>query len=46
VPYTLDTNDMRFALPQGFSHGDEFFTYLRDAFDVLYAEGDRKSARR
>lgn len=40
VPYTLDTNDMRFALPQGFSHGDEFFSYLRDAFDVLYAEGE------
>lgn len=40
VPYTLDANDMRFALPQGFSHGDEFFEYLRDTFDVLYAEGD------
>ncbi len=40
VPYTLDTNDMRFALPQGFSHGDEFFEYLRDAFDVMYAEGE------
>jgi allantoinase len=40
VPYTLDCNDMRFALPQGFSHGDEFFDYLRDAFDVHYAEGD------
>jgi len=39
VPYTLDCNDMRFALPQGFSHGDPFFAYLRDAFDVLYAEG-------
>ena len=39
VPYTLDCNDMRFALPQGFSHGDEFFDYLRDTFDVLYAEG-------
>ena len=39
VPYTLDCNDMRFALPQGFSHGDEFFEYLRDAFDVHYAEG-------
>ncbi|MEK8033616.1 allantoinase PuuE [Ideonella sp. DXS29W] len=39
VPYTLDCNDMRFALPQGFSHGDEFFHYLRDSFDVLYAEG-------
>jgi len=39
VPYTLDTNDMRFALPQGFSQGDDFFTYVRDAFDVLYEEG-------
>ena len=42
VPYTLDCNDMRFALPQGFSHGDEFFDYLRDAFDVHYAEGDER----
>jgi peptidoglycan/xylan/chitin deacetylase (PgdA/CDA1 family) len=40
VPYAMDTNDMRFCLPQGFSQGDDFFTYLRDAFDVLYAEGD------
>ena len=40
VPYTLDTNDMRFALPQGFSQGEDFFTYLRDSFDCLYAEGD------
>ena len=40
VPYTLDTNDMRFAAPQGFNSGDQFFTYLRDAFDALYAEGD------
>jgi len=40
VPYTLDCNDMRFALPQGFSHADPFFEYLRDSFDVLYAEGD------
>ncbi|WP_374677407.1 allantoinase PuuE [Piscinibacter sp.] len=40
VPYTLDTNDMRFSLPQGFSQGEDFFTYLRDAFDVLYAEGE------
>ena len=44
VPYTLDTNDMRFALPQGFSHGDAFFEYLRDAFDVMYAEGDERPA--
>jgi allantoinase len=40
VPYTLDTNDMRFSLPQGFSQADDFFTYLRDSFDTLYAEGD------
>ena len=44
VPYTLDTNDMRFALPQGFSHGDEFFQYLRDTFDVMYAEGEERPA--
>ena len=44
VPYTLDTNDMRFSLPQGFSHGDPFFQYLKDAFDVLYAEGDERPA--
>jgi len=42
VPYTLDANDMRFALPQGYSHGDEFFQYLRDAFDVHWAEGDER----
>jgi len=42
VPYTLDANDMRFALPQGYSHGDEFFEYLRDAFDVHWAEGDER----
>jgi allantoinase len=42
VPYTLDCNDMRFALPQGFSHGDEFFSYLRDAFDVHYTQGDER----
>ena len=39
VPYTLDTNDMRFATPQGFNSGDQFYAYLKDAFDVLYAEG-------
>lgn len=39
VPYTLDSNDMRFATPQGFNAGDQFFAYLRDSFDVLYAEG-------
>ncbi|MDO5101878.1 MAG: allantoinase PuuE [Lautropia sp.] len=40
VPYTLDCNDMRFALPQGYSHADPFFQYMRDTFDALYAEGD------
>ncbi len=40
VPYTLDCNDMRFALPQGYSHADPFFQYMRDSFDALYAEGD------
>ncbi len=39
VPYSLDCNDMRFSLPQGFSHGQPFFEYLRDSFDLLYAEG-------
>ncbi|MDG5482933.1 allantoinase PuuE [Mycolicibacterium gadium] len=39
VPYSLDTNDMRFASPAGFANGDEFLAHLRDAFDVLYAEG-------
>lgn len=39
VPYTLDTNDMRFASAAGFPSGDQFFAHLRDAFDVLYAEG-------
>ena len=40
VPYTLDANDMRFATPQGFNTGEQFFAYLRDTFDVLYDEGD------
>ena len=46
IPYTLETNDMRFATPQGFNTGDQFFTYLKDAFDVLYAEGDPNGADR
>jgi putative urate catabolism protein len=40
VPYTLDTNDMRFVQAQGFHNGDQFFTYLKDTFDALYAEGE------
>jgi putative urate catabolism protein len=39
IPYTLDANDMRFINPQGFGTGEDFFTYLRDSFDFLYAEG-------
>jgi len=39
IPYTLDNNDMRFATPQGFNSAEQFYTYLRDSFDVLYAEG-------
>jgi len=39
VPYTLDINDMRFASPQGFNSGEQFYTYLKDSFDTLYAEG-------
>jgi putative urate catabolism protein len=40
IPYTLDANDMRFVNAQGFGGGDEFFTYLKDSFDVLYKEGE------
>jgi putative urate catabolism protein len=40
VPYTLDSNDMRFSLPQGFAQAEDFYIYLRDTFDALYAEGD------
>lgn len=39
IPYTLDANDMRFATSQGFNSGEQFYTYLKDTFDVLYAEG-------
>jgi len=41
LPYTLDANDMRFATPQGFNSGQQFFDYLKDSFDVLYEEGSR-----
>jgi allantoinase len=40
VPYSLDTNDMRYVQAQGFNTGEHFYTYLRDSFDALYAEGD------
>ncbi|MFI6045959.1 allantoinase PuuE [Nocardia sp. NPDC051321] len=45
VPYTLDTNDMRFASPAGFPTGEQFFAHLRDAFDVLYREGAEGSPK-
>ncbi len=45
IPYTLDCNDMRFATPQGFNSGDQFFAYLRDTFDALYAEGTEGGRR-
>ena len=45
VPYTLDNNDMKFAVANGFDNGEGFFQYLRDAFDVLYAEGARAARR-
>jgi peptidoglycan/xylan/chitin deacetylase (PgdA/CDA1 family) len=40
IPYSLDLNDMRFVNAQGFGNGDQFYGYLKDAFDVLYAEGE------
>ena len=43
VPYTLDANDMRFATPQGFNTGVQFFDYLKDSFDTLYEEGAESS---
>lgn len=45
IPYTLDANDMRFATPQGFNCGDQFFGYLRDSFDALYREGEDGKAK-
>lgn len=45
IPYTLDANDMRFATPQGFNSGDQFYAYLKDSFDTLYAEGVAGSSK-
>ncbi|MGR3572182.1 allantoinase PuuE [Brevirhabdus sp.] len=45
VPYTLDCNDMRFATPQGFNSGDQFYSYLKDSFDALYEEGVNGQAK-
>ena len=39
VPYTMDCNDMRFAIQAGFTNGDQFESCLKDSFDVLYEEG-------
>jgi peptidoglycan/xylan/chitin deacetylase (PgdA/CDA1 family) len=41
VPYTLDANDMRFATPQGFNSGKQFYRYLKDSFKVIHTEGGR-----
>jgi putative urate catabolism protein len=46
LPYALDTNDMRFVQAQGFNTAEHFYTYLRDAFDALYAEGDPQGCDR
>ena len=45
IPYTLDCNDMRFATAQGFNAGDQFYAYLKDTFDALYAEGTAGAAK-
>lgn len=45
IPYTLEANDMRFATAPGYITGEQFFQYLKDAFDVLYAEGQAGAAK-
>jgi putative urate catabolism protein len=45
IPYTLEANDMRFATAQGFNTGEQFFTYLKDTFDVLYREGQEGASK-
>ncbi|WP_439508171.1 allantoinase PuuE [Yoonia sp.] len=45
VPYTMDCNDMRFAIQAGFANGDQFESYLKDSFDMLYAEGQTGHAK-
>ena len=41
IPYSLDTNDSKFGRGESdYQLGDEFFTYLKDSFDILYAEGE------
>lgn len=45
IPYTLEANDMRFATAPGYIEGEQFFQYLKDSFDVLYAEGEAGAAK-
>lgn len=45
IPYTLEANDMRFATAPGYITGEQFFQYLKDSFDVLYAEGQAGAAK-
>ncbi len=45
IPYTLEANDMRFATSPGYTEGEQFFTYLKDSFDTLYAEGQAGAAK-
>ena len=45
IPYTLEANDMRFATAPGYIEGEQFFQYLKDSFDVLYAEGAAGAAK-
>ena len=41
IPYTLDVNDMKFLIPNGFATGDDFYAYLVDTFEQMYEEGGR-----
>jgi OHCU decarboxylase len=45
IPYTLEANDMRFATAPGYITGEQFFQYLKDSFDTLYAEGSGGRAK-
>ncbi|HBU14194.1 MAG: OHCU decarboxylase [Rhodobacteraceae bacterium GWE1_64_9] len=45
IPYTLEANDMRFATAPGYITGEQFYQYLKDSFDVLYAEGQAGAAK-
>lgn len=45
IPYTLSANDMRFVTASGFADGEQFYTFLKDSFDCLYAEGEAGSPK-